>query len=60
MEVEHLFSLAFHAEGESFNDAASRMRKLMESVYPEEVIDKQYVTAMGWHLPGARTQKRLS
>ena len=59
-EVERLFRTEFYTEGKSFNDAAAKTRKLMESAYPEEVGDKQYVTVIGWHLPGAQTQKRLS
>lgn len=50
----------FHIEGDSFSDASSNARKKMYIEYPDEIDDELFVTAMGWELPGARIEKRLS
>jgi len=57
---EQPFKPEFHMEAETFSEAASKARIQMRTEHAGEVPDSQYVTAMGWLLPGARSSKRLS
>jgi hypothetical protein len=50
----------FHIGGSSFSEASSNARKKMYTEYPSEIDDKLFITTMGWELPGATAEKRLS
>jgi hypothetical protein len=59
IDKKQLFEFEFHTKGESFSEATAKTRKLIDSDYPEEILNKQFVWPCGWTLPGAKVEKRV-